>query len=197
MCLSEFIPENHNVHAALLLLLLWLHHACSQVYSDYNDHKSTENEATDYKNWYENYDGDYGGYSWGSNYGGGYYEYSLEEYNTGPILLECYTCHFSKRKKHSHGMPNCDEPFKEDGIPTIQCDGQCGRTKMVIGDGEYMMIRSCLPNCHNIDDPLSSVECCGFSKCNGARAGSGRIIMDLTSFFVSGLFAWSMIDWTL
>ena len=112
--------------------------------------------------------GDYGGYgSW--DYGKSvYWEYTLEKIEPKPVVLECYTCLYTKMKYHEHGMPNCDEPFQGHGVPVVTCQGLCAKTRSVIGDGEYIMTRSCLPDCKTIYDDLSTTECCYGNKCNGA-----------------------------
>ena len=98
-----------------------------------------------------------------------YYEDSIINYDysgkTEP--LECFTCHFSNTQDHNQGMKNCDEPFYEEGIPTINCDGSCAITNTSLGNKDYMIVRSCLPNCKDISDPASSVKCCSTTKCNG------------------------------
>ena len=56
---------------------------------------------------------------------------------------------------------------------------------------EYMIIRSCLPNCKNIEDPDSSVECCTGTKCNGARPDVYVVASSLGAIgvvFTLGLF---------
>lgn len=119
---------------------------------NYNNH---DNKKQDYNNRYNyNYDDDYG---------------SDDDSNTGPILrpIACYTCHYSRMDGVEQGMPNCNEPFIKEGIPVIICDGYCAKTKTILGDGEYMLTRSCMPNCRSITDAMSSVRCCYGPKCNG------------------------------
>ena len=105
----------------------------------------------------------------GFDYGEGYafYDIPTEE---KPEPATCYTCHFSKTSGHAQGMSNCDEPFNATGIPTINCKGSCATTKTTLGDGEYMIIRSCLPRCKDLREPHSSVNCCSGSNCNGSKA---------------------------
>jgi hypothetical protein len=120
----------------------------------------------------ENYDGgDYGGYGDG-DYAINAYEYSLEKLEPKPIVFECYTCHFTKMKFHEHGMPNCDVPFRAEGVPVLRCEGLCATTKSIIGRDEYMITRSCLPNCQTIYDVISTVECCYGHRCNGSSTGT-------------------------
>ena len=88
-------------------------------------------------------------------------------------IITCYTCHFSRSHGHNQGMKNCDAPFIEAGIPSIQCRGSCAVTNTTISKEEYMVIRSCLPNCKDITEPeSSSVTCCGINKCNGQKPRS-------------------------
>lgn len=121
----------------------------------------------------DNDDGDYNGGDYG-DYGDYQDDKFIEEYKLDPIVpepvvVECYTCHYAKTEYHEQGMPNCNDPFQADGIPVVKCEGWCARTKSIISDKEYMLIRSCLPNCKNIYDESSTVECCFGSKCNGER----------------------------
>ena len=118
--------------------------------------------------------GDYGGYDdYAARYH--YYSYRQEEEEAEPALTECYTCHYSIIDHHVQGMPNCAEPFKADGIPTVFCDGRCARTKTIVGQYDFMLIRSCLPNCKTIKDPYSTVQCCAGNKCNGAKNSAAGI----------------------
>ena len=197
MCLTMACQGIQQLEMTLLLLLLWIHNTCSQVYSsyEYNDknkepHQPGHPGQDNYQypgqghekpgNAYDGYD--YGGYGGGSDYygAGGFYDYTLEEYNAKPKIMECYTCHYSKHKYHEQGMPNCDEPFHNEGIPTIHCEGLCATTRTIIGDEEYMLIRSCLPNCKDIVDPVSSVQCCFGERCNGAVAGVAGLMANIT-----------------
>ena len=118
----------------------------------------------------ENYDGgDYGGYgNW--DYEISFYEYKLEEIRPTQPIIDCYTCHYTKKEYYDLGMPNCDDPFNNKGIPIVSCQGLCGRTKSILGYDQYMIIRSCLPNCKNIYDAVTTVECCFGHRCNGAKS---------------------------
>ena len=118
----------------------------------------------------ENYDGgDYGGYgNW--DYEISFYEYKLEEIRLTQPIIDCYTCHYTKKEYYDFGMPNCDYPFNNKGIPIVSCKGLCGRTKSILWYEQYMIIRSCLPNCKNIYDAVTSVECCFGHRCNGAKS---------------------------
>lgn len=171
MCLYSHLLKLGWIQGVLLIKFLWLPWINCQVYTSYEYKYPWELEEYEdpYHYELEDYDGgDYGGYGGGYGATRFYYEYELEKPKPEP--MQCYTCHFSKRQHHEQGMANCDEPFREEGIPLITCDGACARTRTVIGDGEYMLIRSCLPNCKNVAGPLSIVECCYGTKCNGARA---------------------------
>ena len=138
----------------------WLHGKC---------HIDLTDEANDQKMLYKQEDeydgGDYGGYS---DYGEGLYDANkLKKTDPTPQIIECYSCHYSYISHHIQGMPNCADPFREAGIPTVPCDGLCATTKIIMSEHGYMLSRSCLVNCKNISDPVSSVECCIGSKCNG------------------------------
>ena len=91
------------------------------------------------------------------------------------LQIRCFTCHFTRLSDHTQGMSNCDDPFQEEGIPTVDCQGLCGKTRTVIGNGEYMLIRSCLPNCKDMADEHTTLECCYGEKCNGSLP-SGYIL---------------------
>ena len=93
-----------------------------------------------------------------------FYEHPLEE-EADPVT--CYTCQYSKTQNHEQGMSNCNVPFNESGIPTISCRGLCAVTKTRLGTKDYMIVRSCLPNCKDMDDSESTVRCCEGVKCNG------------------------------
>ena len=119
----------------------------------------------------------------GIDYGEGY---SFREYEIKVIEpVTCYTCHLSKTSDHQQGMPNCDEPFSKVGIPTIECKGSCAITKTTLGDGDHMIVRSCLKNCKDMADLYSSVKCCSGSKCNGRETG--------TMLAVTGIGAGSLV----
>ena len=175
----------------LLLLLIWVHNTHSQVYSsyDYKDKDKAPHKPSGEPDNYQYYPGNgydrynnYDNYDSNNYYGGiSFYDDTLEEYNDAkPKTMECYTCHFSKYKYEEQGMPNCDEPFQDEGIPTITCEGLCAKTRTIIGEGEYMLIRSCLPNCKDIRDPISHVECCYGERCNGAVAGAAGLMASLS-----------------
>ena len=104
----------------------------------------------------------------GLYYGEGYafYEHELEE---EVDLVTCYTCHYSVTLQHEQGMINCHEPFNRTGIPQIQCHGSCAVTKTWLQHADFMIVRSCLPNCKNILEPKSVVSCCSGTLCNGER----------------------------
>ena len=167
MCLDLGIPYNQFVIYSLSLLILMLHHCFCQIYSPYYYDESLRGDHQ------EDYDG----------YGDGAYhfsEYTLDGYDNDKQAFECYTCHFSKRRGHEHGMANCDDPFNKEGIPTITCNGLCAKTKTFIADGEYMLIRSCLPNCKDMADTIATVECCHGSKCNGSKVMTMLVVANLT-----------------
>lgn len=111
------------------------------------------------------------------------YDYIVKK----PDPLVCFTCHYSRSQGHDQGMRNCDEPFREDGIPTIQCYGSCAITNTSSGHDDYMIVRSCLPNCKDITDPASSVKCCSSDKCNGrtVRNNDAVIMMGTGSMLVT------------
>ena len=98
-------------------------------------------------------------------------EYELERVTYKPVILQCYTCHFTQKEFYDFGMANCDDPFDERGVPVIDCQGFCAKTRSILGYEQYMIIRSCLPNCKNIYDEVTSVECCFGNLCNGAKNG--------------------------
>ena len=99
-----------------------------------------------------------------------FYDYELEKIKHKPVILRCFTCHYTKRESYDYGMANCDDPFDERGIPVVYCEGFCAITRSVLAGYEtYMVIRSCLPNCKNIYDEETKVECCFGNLCNGAK----------------------------
>jgi hypothetical protein len=70
-------------------------------------------------------------------------------------------------------MANCDDPFDERWIPVVPWVGFCAITRSVLSGYEtYMVIRSCMPNCRNIYDDGTNVECCFGNLCNGAKSGA-------------------------
>ena len=158
-----------SVSSIMVLQTFVIHGIMCQLHSTYDS--QNQNDAPENSIGLEGYDGgDYGGYGYGE-YGINPYEYTLDKIEPAPIILKCYTCHYTKMKYHEHGMPNCDEPFKENGIPVVTCNGLCAKTKSVIGPKEYIINRSCMPNCQTIYDEASTVECCYGNKCNGAKSG--------------------------
>ena len=96
-----------------------------------------------------------------------YIDPSVIDYDYSKEPLLCFTCHFSRTEEHDQGMKNCDEPFTEEGIPSIKCEGPCAVTNTSMGEYSYMIMRSCMPNCKDISDPESTVTCCSTNKCNG------------------------------
>ena len=164
------------MYATAAVAMLLMQSVLSQVessyeYKDYAAPEESPGEDTHIEyDIYENMDYGFGAYSFN--------EYVIPD--TEPIVLDCYTCHYSKHKYHEQGLPNCDDPFQEEGIPTIKCEGLCAKTRTVLGDNEYMLIRSCLPNCRDIVEPESSVYCCFGERCNGAKAGAFQTTASLT-----------------
>ena len=161
----------------------------SQIYSTYELKDPDLPDYDDNNFGLEDYDGgDYGGYGTGEYSRNFYYEYKLEKIEPEPVIFDCYTCHYTKMEYHEQGMPNCDDPFDDSGIPSVQCEGLCAKTKAIIGKGEYMISRSCLPNCKNIYDQTSTVECCFGSKCNGAKNSAvSTVIFNNNNFKASVL----------
>ena len=116
-----------------------------------------------------------------------FYVHPIEE---EPDPVACYTCHYSRTSKHEQGMTNCDDPFNEKSIPIISCKGQCAVTRTTLAPDDYMIIRSCLPNCKDLHEPDSSVECCEGERCNGRKAGSYILASSLGvvgAVFIAGL----------
>ena len=150
----------------IIVSFLWLPEVIVCPYVTYERHNPQYPDPEPDTELYDGGDyGGYGSYDYGKSY---HWEYKLEKIEPKPVVLECYTCTYTKMEYHEHGMPNCDEPFQDHGVPVVTCQGLCAKTKSVIGDGEYMMIRSCLPDCKTIYDDLSTTECCYGNKCNGA-----------------------------
>ena len=102
-----------------------------------------------------------------------FYEHPIEP---DPEPIMCYSCHYSKTKQHEQGLKNCDEPFNVTGIPMMSCKGSCATTRTTFDGEDYMLIRSCLLDCHNMSEVDSSVECCNRSKCNGRVKPPGYLL---------------------
>ena len=165
------------IQISFLLHLLWIPFSKCQIYSTYGPHDFHMNPGSNDVA-VDVYDGrDSGKYR--NRHYEDMYEYKLEPIKPLPIIVECYTCHYSYMSHHIQGMPNCDEPFRKEGIPIVNCEGYCAITRTTIGNGEYMISRSCLRNCKNIYDPISSVECCYASMCNGERSDAVTIFRKL------------------
>ena len=172
-----------RTHISFYLVILLPDIITSQIYTSYKIKEKVQinsvSEADNVKIGLKDYDGgDYAGYGNGDYGRDLYYEYSLDKIEHEPVILECFTCHYSRMEYHEHGMVNCDEPFSEEGVPTVQCKGLCAVTKTLLGrkgkeEEEYMLIRSCLPNCKNIYDQDSSTRCCFGYRCNGGIRKSG------------------------
>ena len=104
--------------------------------------------------------------------------YDLHDLRDNRHPIECYVCHYRRMRKHRQGMLNCDENQSIDStIPVVRCDGLCAVTKSLTGRGEYMIVRSCLPNCKNVRDVLTSVKFCYGDRCNSATTLSGLLSM--------------------
>ena len=163
--------EHHFFTNILIFLLCIVNLCCCQIYSPYYYDDSL---PADHNSPPVDHDEGFGAYYFS--------EYTLEGYHdSSEPAEECYTCHFSRRKGHEHGMANCDDPFSEAGIPVIKCyGGSCAKTTTTIGDGEYMLIRSCLPNCKDMADSAATVECCRGSKCNGSKVLTTMVVANLT-----------------
>ena len=103
-------------------------------------------------------------------------DYELEKIRVRPVVAECFTCHYTKKESFDFGMSNCDERFDRRGIPTVTCEGFCATTKSILGYEQYMIIRSCLPNCRNIYDEVTNVECCFGNLCNGLKSAATGLL---------------------
>ena len=112
-----------------------------------------------------------------------------------PVRVKCYTCHFSSMSQHIHGMPHCDEPFKEEGVPVVSCEGACAITKNLLDTSsspssssssslsssssrDYMLSRSCLPNCKDMHDAYAVVKCCHGNLCNGRVSSKAATLLN-------------------
>ena len=179
-------------HTTLVMVLLLI--KCTELqYSPPNNSTSDTPVKEASKPTMSPGEGDYGGYGWGDYQ---FSEYTLDEVHRGPPNIECYTCHYSKWKGYEQGMANCDDPFNAQGIPIVVCEGLCAKTRTKIGSKEYMIFRSCLPNCKDISDNTSSVECCFGTKCNGAHVAGLLIAANVTiccTIFMLGVFFMCML----
>ena len=101
-----------------------------------------------------------------------------DNHSHSPLALHCFTCHY--RRSRDEGMKNCDDPFHAKGIPLIPCDGSCAITNITTSPQDYMIVRSCLLNCKDIDDAAASVKCCSWNQCNGAGRRQGPTTSMLT-----------------
>ena len=45
---------------------------------------------------------------------------------TAPNKISCYTCHYHIRGSYPEGMAGCDDPFRKEEIPIVECVGPCG-----------------------------------------------------------------------
>ncbi len=113
-------------------------------------------------------------------------EYDLDELRASvPVTMACYVCHFRKNNSHEHGMPNCEEKsFDNANVPVVECEGLCGVT--IITDKDlYMIIRSCLPNCRNMYDGVTSVNCCYGDRCNSVTNNGSIRQKTLVAHFIT------------
>ena len=122
-----------------------------------------------------------------------FYDYELEKINYKPVISVCYTCHYTQKDWYDFGMANCDEPFDYRGIPVVSCEGYCAVTKSILGYEQYMIVRSCLPNCKNIYDEGTSVQCCFGNLCNGAQNGSTMFVAEWNFMIVALIVAMSVL----
>ena len=161
-----------RTHCILVWLSISITHGQVYASNDISDPNDNQNEMTDDQ--VEFYEGGY-------NYGGGGYDYGDDSNGksaTGPVyrIVSCYVCHYTKTLNHEQGLSNCDDPFLPDGIPLVNCDGFCARTKTKMSEGGTMIIRSCLPNCKNVKNHVISIECCVGAECNSATLSAAHNI---------------------
>ena len=114
----------------------------------------------------------------------GEYDYAYAE-DVQPRIINCYTCVSHVRDGHASGLHSCGEPFRNNGIPEVECQGPCAKIYHNVGDGEHTLHRACLPNCKENEDENGFTTCCYNDLCNGATSSGGiGLRVTLISFSV-------------
>ena len=97
------------------------------------------------------------------------YDYSYGTDVERPVI-KCYTCVSHIRDGLHSGTQSCGEPFKEHGIPEVECEGACTKIYHHVGDEEHTLHRTCLPHCKESSDENGFTTCCYSDLCNGATS---------------------------